>query len=229
MSTVLIIGDTHCPSMKPKYVDFLKRTADEWQPDRVVHIGDLVDLCSYSFHQKPGSLMDPQRESDNARKQIAKLVEVFPKVDLLIGNHDALINRRAEEVGLDISTLRSYNSYWELPKTWTVHPRYHQLLIQRVCYMHGDRGKGGAFPALANAKELFCSTVQGHHHASFGVQYHANVDSRVFGLQVGCGVDHRRAEMAYGTKYNKKPILGCGVVVDGTQGYPVPWTLPSRS
>ena len=47
MSTVLIIGDTHAPCMRKGYIGFLKRTADEWQPDRIVHIGDLVDNCAY--------------------------------------------------------------------------------------------------------------------------------------------------------------------------------------
>ena len=229
MSTVLIIGDTHCPSMKRGYLDFLKRTADVWQPDRIVHIGDLVDLCCYSFHQKPGSLMDPVREADAARKQIAKLVAEFPEADVMLGNHDALINRRAEEFGLDISTLKTFNQFWGLPDTWKVHDRYAKLMIQGVAYLHGDMGKGGSFPALSQSKELFCSVTQGHHHAAFGVQYHANETSRVFGLQVGCGVDHKRAEMSYGRKFNKKPILGCGIVEEGKAGYAIPWTLKSRN
>ena len=34
-------------------------------------------------------------------------------------------------------------------------------------------------------------------------------------MQVGCGIDVKAAAMDYGKKFNQKPILGCGVVVDG--------------
>jgi hypothetical protein len=36
---------------------------------------------------------------------------------------------------------------------------------------------------------------------------------RVFGMQVGCGIDHESYAMAY-AKYGKKPAIGCGVVLN---------------
>jgi hypothetical protein len=44
-------------------------------------------------------------------------------------------------------------------------------------------------------------------------------------MQVGCGVDHDKEAMAYGKKYNSKPILGCGVVIDGVTAICEPMLL----
>ena len=44
--------------------------------------------------------------------------------------------------------------------------------------------------ALKNAQAQFKSLVMGHLHAQAGINYHANQDDIVFGMNVGCGVDH---------------------------------------
>ena len=84
------------------------------------------------------------------------------------------------------------------------------------------------FPALSNAESFFQSVVQGHAHSAAGVQYGANRNMRYFGLQVGCGVDYRKAAMAYGVKYPRKPILGCGIVIDGKTALFEPMDLKNR-
>jgi len=229
MSTVLIIGDTHCPCLRKGYIGFLKRTADEWQPDRVVHIGDLVDSCANSMHEKDPQLKDPVREYKNALQQVRRIGEAFPEVELLMGNHDALVERQATAAGLDHSVLKSFKEYWQLPEGWTVYPRYHDLIIEGVQIFHGDKYGGGIHAASNNAKAQFRSVVQGHLHGSLGVQYTANATSRVFGMAVGCGVDNRKLAMAYGKVYKRKPILGCGIVRDGVEAYAIPWGLESKN
>jgi len=214
MSNVLVIGDTHAPCMHPEYVDFLLDVQDSWDCDRVVHIGDLVDWASISYHPKAPSLKNSEKEFEDAYEQVQAIGAAFPTVDWMIGNHDSLTERQASDLGLPVQVLKSYTDLWDLPG-WTAHARYSNVKIDNVMYQHGDRGKGGSFPAMANAKVEFMSVVQGHYHAAAGVQYIANQNEIVFGLQVGCGVDHHRAAMEYGVKYAQKPLVGCGVVIDG--------------
>ncbi len=214
MSNVLVIGDTHCPAMLDGYVDFLQEVQDNWNCDRVVHIGDLVDWASISYHPKAPSLKNSEEEFENAYEQVQELYAAFPEVDWLIGNHDSLTERQASDLGLPLNVLKDYADLWGV-KGWTVHPRYSDLIIDDVCYRHGDKGKGGAMPAFMNAKTEFQSVVQGHFHASAGVLFGANMNRRFFGMQVGSGVDYRKAAMAYGVKYSNKPLLGCGVIIDG--------------
>ena len=104
MAHVLIIGDTHAPGMRRGYVDFLKRVADTHGVNRVVHIGDLVDWASISYHEKSPGLSNATREFELARRQVASLARAFPKADWLIGNHDALTERQA----IDVMTERKH-------------------------------------------------------------------------------------------------------------------------
>lgn len=215
MSRVLVIGDTHCPAMLEGYPDFLASIYESWDCDRVVHIGDLVDNCALSFHLKKPKQKDPVREYDEAMAQVASLVESFPDADLLLGNHDVLPYRWCQEVGIPDEMMRDFGSIFELPPGWNVHPRYHQLTIDGVIYQHGDRGKGGRLSAANNARAEFASVVQGHYHAQAGIEFVANLRSRVFGMQVGCGADWQHHQQDYGVKYSAKPIISCGVVIDG--------------
>ncbi|MCA9091337.1 MAG: hypothetical protein KDA90_22200 [Planctomycetaceae bacterium] len=212
--------------MRRGYVDFLKRIADRYAINRVVHIGDLVDLAAMSFHEKHVSLRNAVQEVKAARKQVASLTKAFPKTDWLIGNHDALTERQAQVVGIPECMLRDYADIWQVP--WTVHPRFTKLRIDGVIYSHGDSGRGGQDAAFRQAKDNFRSTVIGHFHNQAGVRWWANPEFRVFGLSVGCGIDASRMQFEYGRKFAHKPILGCGVVLNGKQAYFEPWLLRSR-
>lgn len=211
----LIISDTHAPCMLSNAIDFLRDIYKFWKCDRVVHIGDLVDWHCISYHEKQLNQLNFNEEFNLAKRQVKELTKAFPKVDILTGNHDALPLRKATTAGLPGDVLKGNNEIWETPKGWTWHKRFHKLFLDKVCYLHGDHGKGGSFPAIANVKDLFCSVVQGHFHSSAGVQWLVNPSSRVFGMQVGCLVDWKHAQQEYGVKYNSKPIIGCGVVLQG--------------
>jgi len=226
MATVLTIGDTHCPGMRRGYVDFLKSVADEYQPDRVVHIGDLVDWHSISYHETNPTLSNPDREIAKAQRQVYDLVQAFPKADWLLGNHDCLPQRKARTHQLPESLLRSPGEFWGVP--WTAHPRYSQLTIDKVKYSHGESGPQGMYAAANQAKSRFASIVIGHLHANAGVSWVANEDFRVFGLSVGCGIDVKKMQFEYGYRFTRKPVLGCGVVIDGVRAFFEPWLLKSR-
>ena len=226
MAVVLIIGDTHCPGMRTGYVDFLKRIADRHAATRVVHIGDLVDWASISYHEKSPALHNASKEFAAAQRQVYQLHKAFPKADWLIGNHDALTERQAKSVGLPSEVLKSPGELWSVK--WKVHPRYTKLEIDGVLYSHGDGGRGGQDAALMQAKSEFKSTVIGHYHSQAGVRYWANKEYRIFGMFVGCGIDASRLQFEYGVKFTAKPVLGCGVVIDGKRAIFEPWLLRTR-
>jgi len=144
------------------------------------------------------------------------ITEVFQEADYLIGNHSALPVRQAREVGLPPSMLVSLQELMDMPDSWTIHPRHSDLVIDDVIYRHGDKGRSNQLnAAFLNASNEFRSVVQGHFHAQAGVVYGANQRQRYFGLQVGCGTDPRSPYMNYSTVYSKRPLLGCGIVIDG--------------
>lgn len=226
MTTVLVIGDTHCPGMKQGYVRFLQKVADTYQPDRIVHIGDLVDWNSISYHEKHPELPCSGDEVKEARKQVQELSKAFPKADWLLGNHDALPYRQATTAGIPQDALKPPNDFWEIG--WKVYPRYGRLEIDNVEYTHGEIGPQGERAAYKQAVSRFQSVVIGHLHANAGAEWHATEHHRIFGLSVGCGVDAKKLQFKYGWKFKRKPLLGCGAVVNGTNAYFEPWLLKSK-
>ncbi len=129
-------------------------------------------------------------------------------------------------MGLPTEILKDYNDLWGLK--WKVHPRFSKLEIDGVLYSHGDGGRGGQDAALTQAKDQFKSTVIGHYHAQAGVRYWANKEYRIFGMSVGCGIDANRMQFEYGVKFTAKPVLGCGIVLDGDRAIFEPWLLKSK-
>lgn len=228
MAVVQILGDTHCPAMKTGYVAFLQSVQKQYKPDRIVHIGDLVDWSALTYHERHSDLPGPRDEMRAARRQVARITEAFPKVDILLGNHDCLTDRQMVTAGLPPELLRSFADIWRLPRGWTVHERFSSITIEGVAYMHGETGPCGQGAALRQAKELFRNVVIGHAHSQAGATWFANSEFRVFGLSVGCGIDKDKLSMRYGRKFTRKPILGCGIVIDGYQAIFVPWRLRTR-
>jgi len=215
MARVLVIGDTHCPAMHPGYIRFLKRIHRKYDCNRVVHIGDAVDWNAISFHEKDPSMPCPEEEYKLAKKQMKQLHAAFPKLDYMVGNHSDLPARKARVIGLPESVIVPFKELWDV-WSWVIHPRYSDLIIDRLMYRHGDKGKGGQrIAAFANAKEQHCSLVQGHLHAQFGIEFTANHERAIWGMQVGCGVQPGHPNMKYSKVYSARPILGCGVVIDG--------------
>ena len=223
---MLIIGDTHCPGMRAGYVDFLKRVADSYSVTRVVHIGDLVDWASISYHEKSPALRNASLEYAKARRQVASLTKAFPQADWLIGNHDALTERQAVTAGLPPELLKDYADMWSVG--WSIHPRFSKLIIDGVIYSHGDSGRAGQDAAFQQAKDNFRSTVIGHFHSQAGVRTGGRI--RTAAGPHRCR--SRRRDRTRGTRdwptSAHKPILGCGVVLNGKQAYFEPWLLHSR-
>jgi hypothetical protein len=86
-----------------------------------------------------------------------------------------------------------------------------------------NHGEGGT--ARAKMKKELQSQIQGHLHSDFYVDYIVGKNFRIFGMQVGSGVDHHSYAMSYGKNF-KKPAIGCGVLLNkGTLPIVIPMLL----
>lgn len=216
---VLAIPDLHLPGMLPNYPDFLRQTYKDYKCDTVIFLGDVFNFGALSFHMKMAGDANIEDEVNACHAPIKRLARMFPRASLLEGNHDANPGRQCDAVGIPRTMMRTFNDFWDMPKTWKWYPRYHKHIIDGVIYQHGDQGKGGAHPALANAKAEFRSVVQGHYHTACGVWFHANTKDLVFGMQAGTGCDHNHPMFDYSRAFTQKPVVACGVIIDGLYPY----------
>ena len=210
MSRVLVIGDLHLPAEKQGYFDFVKKIKRKYKTDTTVFIGDVLDHHSISFHKKHVESGGPVQEFKEAFESMAKWKRMFPRAKVCIGNHDERVMKLSSDVGIPQMYLRSYSDIYQTPKwNWE-----YSFEIDGVFYHHGT-GAGGQYPAFNAARSRAMSTVSGHCHSISSINWLAGTNTRLFGMNVGCGVDAKHIAMDYGSNCMKKPIVSCGVVIDG--------------
>jgi metallophosphoesterase superfamily enzyme len=144
-------------------------------------------------------------ELDLAVNRLKRWYKSFPDAYVTIGNHDRMIMRKSQTSHVPRRWIKSYSAVLETPG-WQFVDR---VDIDGVQYIHGESGT-----ARTKCKSDMVSTVQGHLHTQCYTEWVVGRNMRVFGMQVGCGIDDSSYAMAY-AKAGKKSAIGCGVVVDG--------------
>lgn len=202
---VLVIGDLHEPFCLDGYLQFCKETYANYNCNKVVFIGDVIDSHFSSFHETDPDGMGAGDELDLAISRLSRWVKAFPNADVTIGNHDRIISRKAFSGGIPKAWIKTFNEVLNAPG-WRFVDR---VVIDGVQYVHGEGGT-----AHAKCRADMMNTVQGHLHTQCYTQHFVGASFRVFGMQVGCGIDHNKYAFAY-AKRGKKPAIGCGVVLGG--------------
>ena len=206
MSRVLVIGDLHAPFELEGYLEFVKGLKKKHKTDKVVFIGDIIDNHFSSYHETDPDGMSGGQELEAAIKVVAQWYKAFPEATVIIGNHDRLIMRKAFSSAIPKIWIKDYNDVLGTPN-WVWEDR---LVIDNVQYIHGEGGT-----ARTRCKADLMSTVQGHLHTQCYTEWFVGANYKVFGTQVGCGIDFDTYAMAY-AKRGKKPAVGAAVVLDGT-------------
>lgn len=207
---ILVIGDIHSPVDHPGYLPFCRDLYRKHRCNKVVFIGDIVDWHAISFHSHHPEAPGPKDEYDLAFQVIKRWTRAFPKADVCIGNHDERVIRLAETVNIPCQFLRDYREIWQTPGWhWdTSHT------LDDVYYFHGT-GTGGVHPAFCSMQKQLMSVVQGHIHSAAGIKWRANTNRRIFGMDVGCGIDDKALAFAYGRQQQIRSMISAGVVLDG--------------
>lgn len=210
MARILAIGDIHEPVSRKHYLEFCQDMYEAWDCNTVVFMGDIADWHAVSFFAHHPECPGPMDEFELAFEKIQLWYEAFPEAKVCIGNHDKRLIRLAESVNIPSKFLRNYNEIWETPGwDWQ-----YNFIIDDVYYFHGNKC-GGMHPSFNAAKKHLMSVVMGHTHAQAGIKWLASPQRRIFGMDVGCGIDDKAFAFAYGEDIINRSIMGCGVILDG--------------
>lgn len=218
---VLVIGDPHEPFTKEGYLEFCRKIQEEYDCGTVVHIGDAVDNHAVSYHEKDPEGMSAGDEFNLAIERMKRWYYTFPNVKVCIGNHDALPFRKAFSAGLPKTWLKTYQELLQSPPTWEW-DFVHQ--VNGVIYQHGT-GLSGEMAAINAARENRQSTVIGHLHTVMNTRFLASYKDLIFGVTVGCGIDHEKYAFAYGKQNTRKPVVACAVILDGKLPINIPMPI----
>ena len=218
---VLVIGDPHEPFTKEGYLEFCRKIQEEYDCGTVIHIGDAVDNHAVSYHEKDPEGMSAGDEFNLAIERMKRWYYTFPNVKVCIGNHDALPFRKAFSAGLPKTWLKTYQELLQSPPTWEW-DFVHQ--VNGVIYQHGT-GLSGEMAAINAARENRQSTVIGHLHTVMNTRFLASYKDLIFGVTVGCGIDHEKYAFAYGKQNTRKPVVACAVILDGKLPINIPMPI----
>ena len=201
---ILVIGDIHAPFELDGYLKFCKEIYSKHLCNQVIFIGDIIDNHYTSYHETSADGMGGADELMHAIQDIKRWKKAFPEADVLIGNHDRMIMRKAQTSDIPSMWIKSYNQVLGTNWNWV-----ERIVYDNVQYVHGEGGT-----ARTKAKNDMMSTVQGHIHTQCYTEWMVGRNFKVFGMQVGCGVDGSSYAAAY-AKHFKKQAIGCGVVLGG--------------
>lgn len=201
---ILVIGDLHAPFVLDGYLEFCKDMYARYNCNQVIFIGDIIDNHYSSYHETDPDGMGGQDELNAAIEVVSKWANAFPKADVTIGNHDRIIMRKAFTSAIPKQWIKNYNDVLGTKWNWV-----ERIVYDDVQYVHGEGGT-----ARSKSKADMMSTVQGHIHTQAYCEWSVGRNFKVFGMQVGCGVDSNAYAAAY-ARHFKKQAIGCGVVIGG--------------
>jgi len=204
---ILVIGDLHEPFCLDGYLEFCKLQYEKYGCSEVIFIGDIIDNHYSSYHETDPDGMSGGEELSRSIEKISRWYKTFPKATVLTGNHDRLVMRKAQTSNIPKAWIKSYKEVLGVPG-WNFMDRY---VVGNVQYIHGEAGT-----AKTKCRADMMSTVQGHLHTQAYTEYFVGANYKVFGTQVGCGIDADSYAMAY-AKRGKKPAIGCVVILNEEQ------------
>lgn len=215
-NNVLIIGDLHAPFNLESYLKFCRTQQEKFKCGRVIFIGDLVDNHYSSYHETDPDGLSAGDELDLAINEIQKYYKIFPEAEVIIGNHDRLVYRKAFSSGVSKRWIKEYKDVLGTPN-WNF---VESVELFDVNINHGEGGT-----AKTKMRKELQSQIQGHLHSDLYVEYIVGKNFRIFGMQVGCGINFKTYAMEYGKNF-KKPAIGCGVLLNnGTLPIAIPMIL----
>jgi len=211
MRNCLIISDTHFPYHHPDTFKFLEALATKHDVKVVMHTGDMVDNHTGSYHEIEYGTLSAKEEHEQSKVCVQKLNKMFPRMQVIIGNHGAMTRRKAKTASIPEDALKSYNDMYDI-KGWTWKDKFYFPVDKYGnCLLVHSMGAN----TLSNSRNHSHHSVQGHHHGRFGIEYFGDTNLIRWSMTLGCLINPESPAFNYGSKATlNRPIIGCGGIID---------------
>lgn len=211
MKNTIFISDMHMPYHHKDSFRFLEAIKDAYDIEDAKCVGDLVDNHFSSFHSIEYGTLSARDEHIQAKRGIQKLHSIFPVMKIALGNHCIMTERKAKQANIPLDHIKSYNDMYEIDGWDWVYKDYFKVDKYNNCLMVHSM----SINTLGNAKTHSHHSVQGHHHGTFAIEYFADTEVLRWSMTVGCLIDTASTAFNYSKGFtNKKPIVGCGAVIE---------------
>ncbi len=211
MKNALIISDTHFPYHHQDTFDFLRAIKEYYGIEIAKHSGDAVDNHSSSFHDIEYGTMSAKEEHLAAYDAIQELYDIFPKLNMIVGNHGSMTVRKAKAAGIPLDHIKTYNSIYDTTGwKWTDKDFFNINRKEKCLLIHSMSTN-----TLNNAGKHSFNSIQGHHHSKFGIEYFGDCEMLRWSMTVGCLIDANHPAFNYASKATlNRPVIGCGAIIN---------------
>ena len=204
---VLVIGDLHEPFCLDGYLEWCQEQYETFNCNQVIFFGDILDNHAFSYHEPDPDGMSAGLELEKTIEKVAKWYDAFEYADVCIGNHDRMAARKAMTGGIPAAWIKTYNEVLKTPNwNWV-----ESVVYDDVLYEHGEGGQ-----AQTKAKNNLMFSVCGHTHTEAYCKWFVGKRFRVFGMQVGCGVNADTYAAAYARNFKRQAIGAAVILNNGT-------------
>jgi hypothetical protein len=154
--------------------------------------------------------MSAKEEHIAAYKCVQQLYKMFPKMDVIVGNHGSMSYRKAKSAGIPLDHLKSYNDIYDTRWNWT-DKDYFKINNNEKCLLIHSMSTN----TLNNAAKHSFNSIQGHHHSKFGIEYFGDCEMLRWSMTVGCLVDMHHPAFNYASGATlSRPVIGCGAIIN---------------
>lgn len=223
---ILFISDLHAPYQHHDALRFLWALHKKYEFERIYGIGDELDYHAMSFHDHDPDLDSAGRELQRGREVLWELERMFPIVEWVDSNHGSMAFRKGLHHGTPRQLLVGYreaifaekdkkgNTFFPKDRgqgwTWA-----HTITTNIPNNLRLKIHHGMSVSTRRNVEQAGMCFVQGHHHGVFEIVYHGTTDALNWGMTIGCLINDEERAFAYNKNTIKRPVIGCGGVVDG--------------
>lgn len=200
-NNILVIGDTHIPYQHPDYLDFCISLQKKWNCGTIIHIGDILDFQSTTYHTPHPDGLSPYYELEIAKLEIENWNKAFPVMTVLMGNHDRRISRKLFDSQISAQWQFSLNEV--LNVKWDFKTDHE---FNGIYFCHGE---GASARVTALQKQM--SSVQGHRHSESYIDFPAK---NLFAVQTAIGIDRKALAFEYAKVDPKEWLIGATVILN---------------
>jgi len=207
---ILIIPDSHLPCADWIALQAIYKFNKKFKADIIIQLGDLIDAKAWSRWPKDPDDDSAQLEWDKTEAAVLKFAKLFPKMTIILGNHDRRPMAKALEVGLPKQLVRRLDEVFNVPG-WNWHLDNKPLVVDGVVFIHGDE-MGGT--VSQKASRLGVSVVQGHTHKA-SLTYINTFQKQLFAMECGHVADTETSAFRYSAKNPMTSWKGFATIEDG--------------
>lgn len=184
LERILIIPDTHAPYHNPRHWRLMLKAAHGFRPDRIIHMGDLIDFYAISQYSKDPIRLQRTRVKDELRVTNLLLDDLdrlgAVNKHLLAGNHEdrwiRYLHQSAPEL-VDVAGLSLPELLGVQRRGWDFRPYRTELKVGKVFYTH-EIGNCGQTAHIVARRKYQANAILGHTH-HMGLSYEGNAKGEI--------------------------------------------------